>query len=458
MDDVDVLVIGGGPAGFVAAQVVSMLGGKVRLVEKERVGGICPNWGCIPMCFMDHCAEVIRTVKKAGNYGINTGEARIDYAKLMSEKDKVVQGVVAGMDARLQATGVPVVTGSAKLASPNQVEITFDNGKTETVRAEKIIIATGSTARRYDIPGAYSPGVLTTKELLGLDDLPKSLAIIGRSVTALELATVWGHLGSEVSLIARRPQLLPNEDEEIGAFLHKNLEEEGVHVYAGVDIEGIDDSEGGKAVLISDGGGKKKVAAQFVVFALGQQPLVEGLGLENAGVAATAEGIKTNEKMETSVKGIYATGDVTGEMMLASVAMVQGRIAGQNAMGDNAAIDYRLVPRSVRTIPQVATVGITEGEAKARGLDIKVGRVPLATNPKSTIIGEGEGFIKIIIEAASGGILGVHIVGPQASELIHEAVILMKMGGTVRDIIATIHGHPCLIETMQRAAMSMMGT
>ncbi len=455
MDEIDVLVIGGCSAGFMSAQIASQLGGKVILVEKERVGGICPNWGCIPMCFMDHCVEVIRTVKTAGNYGISAGDARIDYAKLMSEKENVVQGVVAGMEARLEATGVQVVIGSAKLVSANQVEITLDKGKTELVRAGKIIIATGSKARRYDVPGAYDSGVLTTRELLSLNEPPKSLAIIGRSVTALELATVWANLGSEVSLIARRPQLLPNEDEEIGAFLRKTLEDEGVHMHVGVDIERIDAVEGGKAVTISGEGGKQKVEAQFAVFALGQEPLVDGLGLNNAGIASTDGGIKTNEKMETSVKGIYAAGDVTGERMLASVAMVQGKVAAQNAMGGKATIDYRLVPRSVRTVPQVASVGITEGEAKSKGLDIKVGRVPLATNPKSTIIGEVGGFIKIIADSASGEILGVHIVGAQATELIHEAVILMKMRGTVQDIIATIHSHPSLLETMQRAAQGM---
>ncbi len=452
MDKRDVIVIGGGSAGFLAAEIASQLGGKVTLVEKERVGGICPNWGCIPMCFMDHCVEVIKSAKAAGKDGINVGKVSIDFAKLMSEKDKVVKGVVAGMEALLQARSVEVVIGLAKLASPDQVEITFDNGTRETIRAEKIVIAPGSFARRYPIPGAYGSGVLTNKELLELNELPKSLAIIGRSVTALELATIWVNLGCDISLIARRPQMLPNEDEEIATCIRQALEDDGIRIYAGVDIERIDDSQEGKSITISGGGVKQKVAAQFAVFALGQQPLVDGLGLENAGVAVTEGRIKTNERMETSVKGIYAAGDVTGEVMLASVAMIQGIVAATNAMGREATIDYRVVPRSIRTVPPMAAVGITEGEAKERGLDIKVGRFPFEQNPKANIIRESRGFVKIIADSASGEILGVHILGPQATELIHEAAAVMKVRGTFQDIATVIHGHPSLNETIQRAA------
>lgn len=456
LDDRDVVVIGGGSAGFVAAFRASQLGGKVMLVEKERVGGICPNWGCIPMCFMEHCVEVLKSIKEAEKDGINIGKVSIDFAKLMGEKEKVVKGVVAGMEAKLQDDRVEVVTGSAKLASPNQVEITFDNGKREIIQAKKIIIASGSFARRYPVPGAYGAGVLTNKELLDLKQLPKSLAIIGRSVTALELATVWVNLGSKVTIIARRPQMLPNEDEELATYIRQALEDDGVQMYAGVDIERIDDSEEGKSITISGGGVKQKVEAQFAVFALGQQPLVDNLGLDNAGIAVTDGRIGTNERMETSVKGIYAAGDVTGEIMLASVAMAQGIVAAENAMGRDATMDYRVIPRSVRTVPPIASVGITEGEAKERGLDITVGRLPFEQNPKANISRQPRGFVKIIADSASGEILGVHIIGPQATELIHEAAVVMKMRGTAQDIAATIHGHPCLHETMQRAAQDLI--
>lgn len=455
MVEAGVVVIGGGTAGFLAAQMAAQHGGKVTLVEREKVGGICPNWGCIPMCFMDHCVGVIKSIKEAKSNGIDAGEVKVDYPGLMGEKEKVVRGVVAGMEARLQATGVRVIIGSARLASSDRVEIASNKGKKETVRASRIIIASGSQARRYDIPGAYGAGVITAKELLDLKELPKSLAIIGRGFTALELATVWANLGCAVSLIARRPEMLPGEDKELAACLPQFLQDDGVRMYAGVDIERIDDGEGGKSVTISRDGVHQKVNAQYVVFALGQQPHVAGFGLEGAGVAVAEGGIKTSEKMETNVSGIYAAGDATGGMMLASLAMVQGMVAGTNVMGGNASVDYRVVPRFVRTIPPLGAVGITEGEAKERGLDIRVGRFPFEQNPKAGILKQSQGFVKIIADAASGEVLGVHIIGPQATELIHEAAAVMHMRGTVRDIGATIHGHPTLHEAIQRAAQGM---
>jgi dihydrolipoamide dehydrogenase len=407
------------------------------------------------MSYMDYCIGVLRTVKEAAKDGIDTGEVKVNYATLIGEKEKVVKGVVTGMEARLQAIGVEVVIGSAKLVSPREVVISFGNGNKETVQAGKIIIATGSKARRYHVPGAYDAGVLTTRELLALPELPESLAIIGRSVTALELATVWANLGSKVTLLARKPRLLPNEDEELAAYIQHTLEENGVKMYSGVDIERIDDTEQGKLITIINDGTEQKIAAQFAVFALGQSPHTDGLGLENAGIDIVDGGIKTNEKMESSVAGIYAAGDVTGEMMLASIAMSQGGVAADNAMGADSRIDYRVVPRSIRTVPPIASVGITEGEARNQGLDIKIGKFPFAQNPRASMAREPEGFVKIIADSASGEILGAHIIGPQAPELIHEVVVVMKMKGTVRDIAAAIHGHPSLHETVQRTAQGL---
>lgn len=452
--DSDIIVIGGGSAGFLAARRAAQLGGKVLLVEKAKVGGICANWGCIPMCFMTHCAEVIRQMKAVREDGIDIGEVRLDYARLMRTKDQAANDVVTVMEIELQSDGVKIVRGSAKLVSPEQVEIELDDGTRETVRAKKIIVAAGSLARRYDIPGAYGAGVLTAKELLDLKELPKSLAIIGRSVTALELATVWVNLGSAVTIIARRPEILPGEDEEIATYITQVLKDSGVRMYTGVDIKKIDDGAEGKSITISGNGVKQKVKAQFAVFALGQSPLVSGLGLENAGIAVTEGRIKTNERMETSVKGIYAAGDVTGEIMLANIALVQGSIAGENAMGINSTMDYRVVPRFARTTPPMAAVGITEGEAKEKGLKVNVGKFPFEQIPRARVLREYGGFVKIVADSASGEILGVHIVGPEAIELIHEAVVIMQMRGTVQDLAATIHNHPCLQEAVWRAAQS----
>jgi dihydrolipoamide dehydrogenase len=449
LDKRDIVVIGGGPAGFIAAQKASQLGGKVMLVEKDRLGGICVNWGCIPMCFLTQRAEFLKFLKEAGNDGIDTGNVRIDFPRFMNEKQRIVDSMVGAMIARLKATNVEVVTGFARLISPDQVEIESAAGTKNTVRADKIIIAAGSIARRYEVPGAYGTGVLTTRELLDLQEIPESLAIIGRSVTALELANVWLNLGCTVSVLARKPRLLPGEDEELVDYVENALEADGVRIYAGANVESIDDSREGKAITISDNGLQQKVEAQFAVFALGQQPLIEGLGLENIGIEVSSDGIRTNKKMETSVENIYAIGDITGEIMLANVAMAQAQVAGANAMGKDSTMDYRVIPRFVRTIPPLATVGITEDEAKQKGLNIKVGRFPFAQNVNA-------GMVKIIADSTSGEILGVSIVGPQAPELIHEAVVVMQMRGTAQDIASAIHSHPCLHETLHRAVSNLV--
>jgi dihydrolipoamide dehydrogenase len=452
----DVLVIGGGPAGFVAAFRASQLGGKVLLVEKEKLGGVCVNWGCIPMCFMEHFVGVLHSLRQVTDDGIiDAGKVSIDYNKLISEKEKVTRGVAAGMAAKLHADKVQVVSGAARIVSPDQVEITSDGGSKKIVETKTIVVAAGSVARRYEIPGAYGTGVLTAKELLNLAELPRSLAIIGRSVTALELAAVWARLGSQVTIVARRHQFLPSEDEELSSRIKQALEADGVQLRTGVDIERIDDGGEGKSITVSRDGVKEQVISQWVVFALGQSPNVNGLGLENAGIGVSDGRIKTNERMETSVKGVYAAGDIAGEFMLANVAMIQGTVAATNATGGSAAMDYRVIPRFVRTLPPMSAVGITEREAKERGLDITVGRFPFEQNAKANILRQGSGLVKIIADSASGEILGVHIVGPQATELIHEAVIVMQMRGTVQDVAAAIHSHPCLHEVMQLAAQEM---
>jgi dihydrolipoamide dehydrogenase len=455
LDKKDVIVIGGGTAGFLASQFAAQVGGKVVVVEKEKLGGICPNWGCIPMCFMDRCVEVIRTMKLADSYGIGSDGINIDYQRLIGEKEKTVKGVVTGIEARFKMTGVPVISGSARIISPERVEITSGEGKVENVEAKKIIITTGSHARRYDVPGAYGAGVLTARELLDLTELPKSLAIIGRSVSALEMAAIWTNLGSDVSLIARKPRLLPNEDEEIAGYVRQCLEDDGVNIYTG-EIDRIEDVSGGKRVVVSGEDSRQEVEAQFVVFALGQQPCVDGIGLENAGIEVTDGRIMTDERMETGVSGIYAAGDVTGGMMLASLAMIQGMAAGRNAMGGNSKVDYRVVPRAVRTIPPIASVGITENGARERGMAVKVAKFPFEQSPRAGILRETRGFVKIIADSVSGEILGAHIIGPQAPELIHEVAAVMQMRGNAGDIAACIHGHPTLHETIQRTAQGLL--
>jgi dihydrolipoamide dehydrogenase len=455
MDERNVFVIGGGAAGYPAAARAAQLGGKVTLVEKDKLGGICVNWGCIPMQFLLRNATLVQILKGVKEDGINVGRVGVDYSRLIAAKSTVVESTADRIQANLKASNVEIVRGQGRLVSPDRVEIERDDGSREVFSAKKVILAPGSVPKRLSIPGAEGEGLITMKEALEISSVPKSAVIIGGGVIGLELATFWAHLGCAVSIVEIMPQLIPSEDHEVASFIEQSLRAGGVQIYTGAEVQRINEVKGGKSISISSKGSKHKLEAEIVVFAIGQSPRVDGLGLENVGVSINKGRIQTNKKMETSVDGIYAAGDATGEIMLANVATVQGSVAAENAMGRDSTMDYRVVPRGIRTIPEIGLVGITEKEAREKELEVKIGKYPFASNAKAPMLREGSGFIKVIADAASGEILGVHIVGPQATELIHEAVIAMQMRGTVQDMAAAIHSHPCLHEAMQRVAQRL---
>jgi len=455
VDERDLIVIGGGAAGFMAADRASEFGGKVTLVEKEELGGTCTNWGCIPMQFLLGNLMLVQSIKKVKENGINVGKVNIDYGRLMAAKNAVIKLRIDRMQDKLKTGKIKVVRGCGRLISPNFVEVEPEDGSREVLSAKKLLLAPGSVPKRLFIPGAEGEGVITVKEALEISSVPKSAVIIGGGVIGLELATFWANLGSAVSVVELMAQLVPNEDHEIASFIEQALRDYGVQIYTGAKVDRVDDVKGGKAVSISKEGEKHKLEAKIVVFAIGHSPLVEGLGLEDAGVGISKRRIQTNNRMETNIKGIYSAGDATGEMMLASVAMVQGSVAAENAMGRDSTMDYRVVPRGIRTFPEIGAIGITEKEAREKDLKVKITKYPLMRNAKASMSGEGSGFVKVIADSASGEVLGVHIIGPQATELIHEALVAMKMRGTVQDVAAAIHGHPCLHEAMQQAAQRL---
>jgi len=455
VDERDLIVIGGGAAGFLAAYRASQFGGKVTLVEKEELGGTCTNWGCIPMQFLLGNLMLVQLIKKAKENGINVGKVSIDYSRLISAKNAAIKFRIDRMQSKLKTAKVKVVRGCGKLVSPNFVEVEREDGTREVFSAKKLILAPGSVPKKLSIPGAEGEGVITVKENLEISSIPRSVVIIGGGVIGLELATLWANLGSAVSVVEFMAQLIPDEDHEIASFIEQVIRGCGVQVYTGAKVDRVDDVKGGKAVSISKDGGKHKLEAEMVVFAIGHSPLVEGLGLEDAGIRISKGRIQTNNRMETNIKGIYSAGDVTGETMLASVAIVQGSVAAENAMDRDSTMDYRVVPRGIRTFPEIGAIGITEKEAIEKDLEVKIGKYPFMRNAKASMLSEGSGFVKIIADSASGEVLGVHIIGPQATELIHEALIAMQMRGTVQDVAAAIHGHPCLHEAVQQAAQRL---
>jgi len=451
---VDVIVIGGGPGGYTAAERVAQLDGRVVLVERDLLGGNCLNRGCIPAVALLKSAQMFHLAKAAKQFGVVVNEASIDYEVLMKRKDELVGNFVAGTERRLTSSGVEVIRGRGTLAGPRLVEILKDDGQFETMRTKNLIVATGSRAMESPVPGSSSKEVLMVEEALALKRLPRSMAIIGCDYIGVQLACLFNRLGTDVSIVEEETRLLPAVDEEISIILQELLTAYGVVVMTEAKAAAIASGTGGeKRLTLSVKGGTEDIRVEEVVLSKGRRPNTEGLGLEKVGVAMNnSGGIIVDSHMRTNVPNIYAVGDAVGRFMLAQVAMAEGNIAAENAMGRGSEIDYKAVPRCIFTLPEVATVGLTEWQAREQGYKIKVARLPLELNGFAHIIGQTEGLIKIVADAQFGEILGMHIIGSQASDLIHETALGMRLEATVEDVARTIHVHPSLAEAVRDAA------
>ncbi len=458
METRELIIIGGGPAGYVAAIRAARLGGKVTLIEEDRLGGTCLNHGCIPSKSLLHSVELYESIKNAGQYGITTTGVSIDLAKMMARKSTVISTLVSGVQGLLKGNGVEVINGRARLLPSMQVEITDGQGQKQVLQAQKIIIATGARPITLPIPGADRPrGGTSAEGVLDLERVPGSLRMIGGGVSGVEMATILAKLGSKVTIVEMLPHILPLEDVEVTAVVSKALKEDGVEIYESAKVSAIEDAAGGKAVTVVTGEGEKTLVAEVVAIGVGYRPNLDGLGLEEAGVAVEKGAIKVNESMATSVPDIYAAGDAVGGMMLAYVAMEEGVVAAENALGKDTTINYQIVPRCVFTLPELAGVGLTEADARAQEYQVQTGKFPFAANGMAIIKGERRGLVKIVTDQKYGQILGVHIVGPQATELIAEATLAMKLDVTPQEIIATIHSHPSLSEAFREAALDVSG-
>jgi len=447
----DVVIIGGGPAGYVAAIHASHLGARVALVEKDKLGGTCLNRGCIPTKALVRSTEALLEARMANNFGIDVGNIKINFPKIMARKSRVVSQLVSGVEQLMKANKISVHSGTGRILSPHLVKV-----NDEEIATRKLIIATGSESALLPIPGLDLPGVLTTDDILELKEPPESLVVIGGSHVGVEFASIFNVLGTKVTIVKRRPLLLEPIDEEIGRRFAQTLPRQGIEVKIGAAVKAIRREGSVLKVVWDTPEGEQGVEGQMVLMATGRVPYTEGLSLSELGIKIDGRAIVVNEHLETNIPDVYAIGDVLGKSMLAHVASYEGEVAVENALGRSRQADYRAVPSCIFTQPEIAGVGITEKEAKESSIPHKVSKFPFAACGRAVTMDETMGMVKMICDAENGRVLGVHIMGPHASDLIAEGVLAIQLGATAKDVAHTIHAHPTLPEAVLEAAMGQL--
>lgn len=451
-----IVVIGGGPGGYVAAIRAAQLGAQVTLIEKDKLGGTCLNRGCIPTKSLLQSVGMLWQIKKADAFGISVKHPSLDFAAVCRRKQSVVKQMVDGVGFLMRNNNITVISGIGTINGQGKVRVVSEEQK--MIEADKIIIATGSEPASVPIEGINEEGVINSDEALTMEQLPKSMVIIGGGVIGLEFAQIFHRMNVKVAIIEMMPQILPTEDAEIAQTLKGILKGEGIDIYTNAKVRSIGTNEqGDKVVSLSAKEGEKTLVGNKVLIAVGRAPYKKDLGLERLSVALDRGRIIVNKRMETNIKDIYAVGDVVGGAMLAHTAMAEGSCAAQNAVGMGVEMDYRAVPRCVYTSPEVAAVGLTEKEAKEKYDNVRVGKFPFGANGKALVLDETEGMVKFIVDAQYGQVLGVEIIGPHATEMIAEAVLGIQLEATFNDFASAIHAHPTLSETVMEAALGVMG-
>jgi dihydrolipoamide dehydrogenase len=451
----DIAIIGAGPGGYVAALRAAQLDAEVVCVERDRVGGVCLNWGCIPTKSLLRSAEVYALAKEAEEYGVMAGEPELDWQRMQERKAQAVEQLVAGTKMLLDRAGVNVIKGEASFARAHVLQVRSDEGE-ETVEADNIIIATGSRPLRIPIPGLDDPRVVDSKGALSLDPLPESICIIGGGAIGIEFASLFNTLGVQVTLVEMLSHLAPLMDASIGEGLAWTFGQKGIDVLTETRVTSLENTDAGLLVHMEGPDGEQQVEAERVLSAVGRAPNVEGIGLEVLGLNPTRQGIDVDNRMRTAAPDVYAIGDVALEgPMLAHVASHQGIVAVRDAMGLPASMDYSAVPSCIFSTPEAASVGLSEEEAREQGYDVEVGSFALANNSKAIVMGETDGFVKFVADAEYGAVLGVHVVGPHASDLILENTLGINLETTLEEIQDTIHPHPTLGEAIGEAALAV---
>jgi dihydrolipoamide dehydrogenase len=450
---VDVAVVGTGPGGYVAAIRCAQLGLSVAAVEDDRPGGVCLNWGCIPTKALLRNAEVVHLVGRAADFGISVGEVRADYAAAIKRSRSVADRMAKGVEFLFRKNKITLVPGRGVLKAATTVEVQ-GAGATETIEARAVILATGSEPK--SLPGIVidEQAVISSNGAVRQERRPASLIVIGAGAVGVEFADVYRTYGAEVTILEALPRLVPLEDAEVSAQLARTFGGRGITIKTGVKVRAI--TRGGAGVVVETDGGRFE--AEQVLMAVGRSARVKDVGLEGLGVALERGFVRVSPRMETSVKGVYAIGDMAGPPLLAHKAMAEGVVAAEAIAGrDPRPVDYGNVPSCTYCRPQIASIGLGEARARETGREITVGKFPFTANGKAVALGETEGFVKVVADKATGEILGAHIIGPEATEMIHEFAVGRTLEATLEEIMHTIHAHPTLSEAVLEATLAALG-
>jgi dihydrolipoamide dehydrogenase len=460
MKEYDVVIIGAGPGGYVAAIRSAQLGLKTAIVEKRYLGGVCLNIGCIPSKALIKNAEIAHTLRERGKeFGFSFENLELDYSVAFKRSRKVSDRLVRGVGFLMKKHNIDVHMGTAKLTAKDTVEVTLEKGDVETLKAKNIIIATGS--HPFTIPGVELDGVkvMEYESAILREECPESVVIIGGGAIGVEFATIWDGYGVDVTIVEMLDHLIPAEDPDVAAELEKAYKKRGIKVMTQSKVQGVETTDKGTIVTVETKDGVEKIEAEITLVAIGFKPNNKDLGLEEVGVKVNQRGfIEIDDRMATNIEGIWAIGDVTGKLLLAHVAQAMGVVAAENIAGiETVTLDYRMMPRATYTYPQTASFGYTEAEAKEQGYDVEVGQFPFQPNGKALGMGDYQGFVKVVVDKKYGELLGAQMVGPEVSELLPELTLAQRFELTAHEIGRNVHAHPTLSEAVMEAAEMALG-
>lgn len=450
----DLAILGAGPGGYVAAIRAAKMGIKPVVIEKEYLGGVCLNWGCMPTKALFHVAQVVEEIKKAGEFGININDYSIDFKKIMKRKDEIVKTLRRGLEFHFRKNKIDLVNGEGKLVDTDKILVETSKGASLEISAKNIIIATGSSPSQIPPFDFKEEGILTNRKVLSLEELPSSILIVGGGVIGCEFANIFSSLGSKVTIVEVLPRILSTEAEEVSQLIKKIFNKRGIEIITNCSVDEVTGKNGKYICKMKDG---KNITVDKILVSVGRRPNSTEIGVEEVGIKTERGYIKVDSYLRTNIENIYAIGDVIGGYQLAHVASEEGKVAIENILGKEKKMKYDVIPWAVFTSPEIGTVGMNEKQAKEKNIKVCTGNFPFSSSGKALISGETEGFIKIVTDKETGQILGAQMIGPRASDLVHEVAVAMNGELLVDDIVNTIHSHPTISEAVMEAAEDCFG-